>query len=299
LEKNRYAYAKLKAYADSVTDLRVETRNAALEDSIAEIVGFVQGGGANSFPFIFIDPTGWTGFEMETIAPLLRLNPGEVLINFMTGHIRRFLDTPQEQTQESFRRLFGSGAFRAKVQGLAKQDREDAAVEEYGRNVGRMGRFTQICSAIILHPELNRTHFHLIYATRNLKGIEVFKDAEKRAMAVQETARGEAERRRRETRTGQLDLLASGELHDHSHYHSLRERYLAKSQGAVWRALQAQRKILYDDAWTIALHEPMVWESDLKDWINKWAGAGQLEVVGMRDRQRVPHRHEQNYLLLK
>jgi three-Cys-motif partner protein len=299
LEKNRSAYAKLKEYADSVTDVNVETRNAALEDSITEIVDFVQRGGANSFPFVFIDPTGWTGFGMQTIAPLLRLNPGEVLINFMTGHIRRFLDSPQEETQDSFRQLFGSGAFRAKVQGLAKQDREDAAIEEYSRNVRQTGGFTQTCTAIVLHPELDRTHFNLIYATRNPKGIEVFKDAEKKAMAVQETARAEAEQRRRETRTGQLDLLASGELHDASHYNSLRARYLAKSRGAVQRALQAKRRLLYDDAWMLALCEPMVWESDLKEWIEEWVRAGQLEVGGMRDRQRVPHRDEQNYLISK
>ncbi|HSU56664.1 MAG TPA: three-Cys-motif partner protein TcmP, partial [Candidatus Dormibacteraeota bacterium] len=115
LEKNRAAYAKLKEFADHATDAKIEPRNATLEESIRHIVDFVRGGGSKAFPFIFIDPTGWTGFEMETIAPLLRLNPGEALINFMTGHIRRFLDSPDEETQESFKRLFGSGAFRAKV----------------------------------------------------------------------------------------------------------------------------------------------------------------------------------------
>src|SRR5262249_9452504 len=102
-----------------------------LEESIPEIVGFIRRGGSKAFPFMFIDPTGWTGFEMETIAPLLRLNPGEVLIKFMTGHIRRFLDSPDDETQDSFKPRFGSGGFRAKIQGLARLKREDAAVEEY------------------------------------------------------------------------------------------------------------------------------------------------------------------------
>ena len=261
LEKERAPYVKLKEFADSVTDAKIETRNATLEESIASIVDFVQHSGSKAFPFIFIDPTGWTGFEMETIAPLLRLNPGEVLINFMTGHIRRFLDSPLEETQESFRRLFGSGAFRAKVQGLAQQDREDAAVEEYARNVKRTGDFMHCCTTIVLHPELDRTHFNLIYATRNLKGVEVFKEAEKKAMEVQETARAEAHRRRRETRTGQLDLLGSQELHDPSYYNSLRDRYLTKSRNVVLNALQVRQRLLYDDAWTLALSEPMAWEA--------------------------------------
>lgn len=299
LEKNRAAYAQLKQFADSVPDAKIETRNATLEESIPEIVDFVGRGGPKSFPFIFIDPTGWSGFAMETIGPLLRLNPGEVLINFMTGHIRRFLDSPQEQTQESFRRLFGSAGFREKVQGLAEQDREDAAVNEYASNVKRVGGFASTASAIVLHPERDRTHFHLIYATRNPKGIEVFKDAEKKAMEVQELARAEAHQRKRVTRTGQHDLFSSKELHDSSYYDSLRDRYTQKTRSAVLRALESKRRILYDDAWELAVSEPLSWESDLKQWIEDWKAEGRLSVEGTKPRQRVPHRGEANYLVWK
>jgi three-Cys-motif partner protein len=299
LEKNRTAYLKLKEFADGVKDAEIETRNATLEESIPDISDFVRRGGAKSFPFVFIDPTGWTGFEMETIAPLLRLSPGEVLINFMTGHIRRFLDSPQEETQESFRRLFGSGAFRAKVQGLAQLEREDVAVEEYARNAKLVGNFNFGCNAIVLHPEMDRTHFNLIYLTRNLKGVEVFKDAEKRAMEVQEAARAEAQQRKRVGSKGQSELFGSKELHDSTHYENLRERYLAKARSIVLHALKSKRRLAYDDAWTLALSEPMSWESDLKQWIEEWKLEGRLEVVGMQPRQRVPHRGEQNYLIWK
>lgn len=299
LEKDRAAYAKLKEFADNVTDAEIETRNATLEESVPEITDFVRRGGAKGFPFVFIDPTGWTGFEMETITPLLRLNPGEVLINFMTGHIRRFLDSPDEETQDSFKRLFGSGAFRAKVQGLAQLEREDAAVDEYTRNARAVGGFNFGCNAVVLHPEMDRTHFNLIYLTRNLKGIEVFKEAEKKAMEVQETARAEAQQRKRIARKGQSELFGSKELHDSTHYDSLRERYQAKARGLVLQALESKRRLLYDDAWTLALSEPMSWESDLKQWIEEWKTEGRLEVVGMLPRQRVPHRGEGNYLIWK
>lgn len=299
LEKDRAPYAKLKEFADSVKDAKIETRNATLEESIPDISDFVKRGGANAFPFVFIDPTGWTGFEMETITPLLRLNPGEVLINFMMGHIRRFINSPQEETQESFKRLFGSGAFRAKVQGLAQLDREDAAVEEYLRNAKVVGRYSFGCNAIVLHPEIDRTHFNLIYLTRNLKGIEVFKDAEKKAMEVQEAARAWAQQRKRVASKGQFELFGSQELHDSTHYESLRERYLAKARRLVLQALESKRRLLYDDVWKLALSEPMSWESDLKQWIEEWKEAGCLEVVGMQPRQRVPHRGQENYLVWK
>ena len=267
LEKEPEAFAILEAYGRDVADAEVETHNATLESSVDEIVDFVRKGGVASFPFIFIDPTGWTGFELDTIRPLLRLSPDEVLINFMTGHIRRFLDSPDEDTRESLRGLFGSDEFRQRIQGLTRDDRDDAAVQEYSRKVREVGAFSHVCSAIVLNPEKDRTHFHLIYATRNQKGVEVFKAAEKSAMAVQERARGEAQKRAREGRTGQPFLLSSEELHDTSHYDSLRDRYLRKSKDLVLQLLKTRGRVPYDDIWALAMSQPMTWESDLKTWI--------------------------------
>ncbi len=299
LEKDPVAYSRLKAFADAATDAEVETKNAILEESIPAIVDFVKGGGSNSFPFILIDPKGWTGFALETIEPLLQLNPGEVLINFMTSHIRRFIDSPQEETQDSFRRLFGSDAFRERVHGLTLQDREDAAVDEYCKSVKVSGRFAFTCSAIVLDPEVDRTHFHLIYATRSSKGVEVFKNAERKAMEAQEDARADAQQRLRQSRTGQGALFSGHELHDPSYYNSLRERYLDKSKKLVLERLQMAGRALYDDIWAIALSQPMTWDSDLKAWIKEWhdGGRGHLKFEGMKQRQKVPHREEDNYLI--
>jgi len=288
LEKDPTAYARLKLFADAVPDAEIATRNSTLEDSIKEIVEFVGRGGAKSFPFIFIDPTGWTGFRMQTIAPLLRVNPGEVLINFMTGHIRRFLDSPQEGTQESFEGLFGSGGFRDKVDGVNKEDRDDAVVKEYTSNARRVGEFRYGCSAVVLHPEKASTHFHLIYLTRHHAGVGAFKDIEKKAMEVQEAARAEAQQEKRQSRAGQLELLGSKVLHDSSHYNSLRERYLEKTRSLVLEELEAKRRLSYDTAWTLALSEPLSWESDLKRWIRDWESEGRLRLVGLKSRERVP-----------
>jgi three-Cys-motif partner protein len=299
LEKDAKAYAKLRKFADKITDVEIETRNAALEDSVTGILEFVQRGETQSFPFIFIDPTGWTGFEMGVIAPLLRLDPGEVLINFMIGHIRRFIESPQAETQESFERLFGSGEFKQKIQGLAQHDREDAAVFEYARNVKSTGRFNYVCPAIVLHPEIDRTHFNLIYATRNPKGIEVFKEAEKKAMEVMEAARSEARLRKREERTRQAEMFSAQVLRDSSYYDSLRERHLAECKDMILRMLSSKKSIVYDEVWVTALTQPLIWESDLKEWINDWRAEGRLAIEGMGERQRVPHRGEGNVLVWK
>ncbi len=297
LEKDRQAYAQLKEFADQASDAEIATRNCGLEGAIDDIVKFVRAGGRGSFPFVFIDPTGWSGFAMNAIAPLLRLNPGEALINFMTGHIRRFIDSPNEQTQESFESLFGTGDYKAKLVGLKGQDREDAAVESYSENVPKTGDFQYACSAVVLHPEIDRTHFHQIYATRDPKGVEVFKEVEKKAMEVMEQARADAQQRKRVKKTRARELFGSDVRYDSTLYEQLRDRYLGLAQERVQQTIQANGRVLYDGAWVAALSFPLVWESDLKSWITAWEKSGQLRVEGKKPRQRVPRRQEKNFLV--
>lgn len=302
LEKTPSAYTKLKQFADKINDVIIETKNKELENAIQDILNFVQDGGPKSFPFIFIDPTGWSGFALETITPLLKLNPGEVLITFMTEHIRRFIEWQQEQNQESFIKLFGSSQFKDKLKGLDEKDREDAIVTAYSECVKRVGAFGYTSSAIVLHPKKNRTHFHLIYATRGRKGVEVFKEAEKKAMSEMEKARDEAQKREREERTGQTEFrLFSGTVtQDPSeHFRSLRERHMSRARAAVLALLRTKKQLPYDEAWASAMTFPLTWESDLKDWIRDWEHAGRLEATGLKEKQCVPQLGEDIRLVWK
>ena len=302
LEKTPSAYAKLKQFADQITDVIIETKNKKLENAIQDILKFVREGGPTSFSFIFIDPTGWSGFALEPITPLLKLNPGEVLITFMTQYIQRFIEWQQKQNQESFIKLFGSGQFTDKLKGLDEKDREDAIVTAYSECVKRVGAFGYTSSAIVLHPKKNRTHFHLIYATRGRKGVEVFKEAEKKAMSEMEKARDEAQKREREGRTGQTEfrLFSDTVTQDPSeHFRSLRERYMSRARAAVLALLQTKKQLAYDEAWSSAMTFPLTWESDLKGWIRDWELVGQLKTMGMKVKQRVPQLEEGNSLIWK
>lgn len=297
LEKDKDAFDKLQGFAASVQDAEIQCRNCELEAAIDEILQFVNAGGRCSFPFIFIDPTGWSGFGMDRIGPLLKLNPGEVLINLMTGHIRRFIESPDEQTQDSFKALFGSADFQRTVAGLSGIDRDDALIEAYAANVRKTGGFNYVCSAIVLHPEKARTHFHLIYATRNPKGVEVFKEAEKKAMAMMESARADAQQRKRQTKSGQTELFPPDALHDPSYYDKLREHYTSTAHDRLLRLLRGQKRVAYDDVWDSTLPKPLVWESDLKEWIKEWITKGEVRIEGLKLRERTPKREHDHYLV--
>lgn len=300
LEKELEPFKKLKEFADKITDAEVFPKHAALEEAVSSILSFIKQGGQKSFPFIFIDPTGWTGFEMDVIAPLLLLNPGEVLINFMTGDIRRFLESPQQTTRDSFKRLFGTEDFMDRIQGLQGQDREDMAVAEYRKQIARTGHFSYTAVAMVLHPLFDRTRFHLIYATRNEKGVEVFKDAEKKAMEKQERERAEAQYKRRQAMTLQQSFFSAEESYDPSFYESLRDRYLAQSKERVLQMLRERKRCHYEEIWAAALEAPLVWESDLKEWIVEWEKERFLSIEGKKTpRQKIPHRNEGNFLVWK
>ncbi len=290
LERDAAAYARLKEFADKVSDVQVETRNSELAGAIGDVLDFVRRGGQSSFPFFFIDPTGWKGFEMNLIAPLLRQRPGEVLINFMTNYIRRFIDHPQQPTREQFAMLFGSADVKDRIQALADaQDREDALFTTYAENVKKTGQFDHACAAIILYPDTDRRFFHLIYATRNRKGVEVFKKVEQRAMQLQEQTRAQAKQRRRLKRSqGQLELFAAEDMPHSNPLGDLRRRYLEQARQVVLNRLSAGAAVPYETVWDLALSFPLVWDCDVKDWIDSWKDEGRLRVEGMRPREKVP-----------
>jgi three-Cys-motif partner protein len=285
IETSASAYAQLKAFADTVGDLEVHTLHAEFEASIPQIIEFVRRGGADAFTFSFIDPTGWSGLAMDVISPLLRVRPGEVLINFMTDYIRRFVDAPEQSTNSEFIKMFGADV-RAKVRGLPPEEREHALVTEYMASLTRHGAFSSVSSAIVFKPELESTYFHLIYGTRHDRGLAVFKEVERKMQPLMASVRTSAQVRKEQARTGQTSLLPRlGPLPSARHA-SLRSSYLEKAKRATLDFLDRHGTASYDDVWRVTLAFPLVWESDLKSWLDEWCE--EIEVLGLGDREKKP-----------
>src|SRR5260221_6093279 len=102
----------------------------------------------------------------------------------MTEHIRRFVSGKEKRSKiiDSFRRLFGSEEAFDRISGLSDpQDREDELFMTYANQIRAIGGYAYTCPAVVLHPVGDRTYFHLIYATRNRKGVEAFIETEKAA----------------------------------------------------------------------------------------------------------------------
>jgi three-Cys-motif partner protein len=297
LEKDPTAFSRLDAFASEIKDVEIRRENKALEEAVTDIVEFIKAGGNSAFSFVFVDPTGWSGFGMDVLKPLLQLRSSEVLVNFMTRHILRFIESDDPKKVPGFVSLFGSGDYHLPSADIPSTERAEFYVRRYCENLKAICDFPYTCAATILHPTSDQTHYHLIYATRSPKGIEEFKAVEKEAMKVQEQTRAETRKRRREKESGQPELFAAEEMHDSSYYDSLRERSLVQSKEVVLHELQQRKRVPYDDVWVLALSFALTWESDLKNWIAEWQKAGILDVEGLEPGRKVPQRGKQHGLV--
>lgn len=295
LERDKAAFHKLEAFRQPITDIEIKIKNAELVESIDDILAFVREA-PGTFPFIFIDPTGWTGFGMSQIQSLLQIHPGEVLINFMTDYVRRFIDHPDQQVQDSFVDLFGSADFRTRIQGLENElAREEALVQAYAENVKKTGGFDHACAAVIFYPEIDRAYFHLLYATRHRKGVEVFKNVEKQAMGLMKKTHTAAKQRKRIKESGQPEFFT--DLPHSRPIDQIRQQNLGKAEKQVLALLKTRGPVTYEQAWDLALSFPLVWDSDPKIWIKEWRAKGLIELQGLRPRQKVPKLGEGNELI--
>jgi len=287
LEKDKKPFAKLDAFCKSLSGINAEARNDVLEKAVPDILEFHRQGGAKNFAFTFFDPKGWKGIEPDVISPLLKIIPGEVLINFMTSFIRRFIESQDRELVPGFDRLYRGPAFRTRLASVPREERDDTMVEEYIRLVKAEGAFRYVCYTPVFQARINDVHFHLIYATRSDKGLEVFKKEERKAVEVMESTRAKAQQRERES-GGTLELLSSEEMHDTQFYNSLRTRYWNKAESKIRGHLSSKQPIDYDVLWEAVLTTPLVWVEDLNEFLLQLKRIGKLKISGMGEREKLP-----------
>ena len=290
VERDRQAFSRLAELCKGLEGVEIQPVNGAFEDVVSQAVEFA-GAGRNPFAFILVDPTGWTGYGLKAIAPLLRVRPGEVLINFMTKDIIRFVDDEDSSALGSFVDLFGDEKYRDEWKGLAGLEREDAIVDAYCRRVREAGGFKHVVSTVVLHPDRDRTHYHLIYATRSDAGLIAFRDVEAKALPQQQQIRAE-KRRKKDQADDQIQLFEDDVL-DASvsdYVTELMERYGALAEADAESRLKRGRPVPYDDLLSAALQFPTYSEKRLKEWIDDRRRAGHVQVDGLQGREYKPKR---------
>jgi three-Cys-motif partner protein len=281
IEKEPSRYARLKQYCDQVTDIEVHPMNWDFMEHVDDVVRFALERGKGSFPFIFLDPTGWEQLDIALVSPILRLNPGEVLINLMTSWITRFLSDESKHWD----RLVGSDL--SKLVSLLGEEREDQLVRSYAAKVQQTGQFSYVCTLPILKADQDTFHYHMIYGTRHQRGVEVFKDVEKTVIPFMHETRAHAQQRRRFANTGQYSFLPPGDLYRESRFSRFRQRNVGQAREDIRALLESKTSIDYETAWFKAMQYSAVSERDLREWLESWRTEGSLKIVNLLPTQKV------------
>jgi three-Cys-motif partner protein len=254
-ERDGGAFRQLQRFCDSISDIEIRLLPGDFTEKTNDILQFIHAR-PGSFPFFFIDPTGWSPLAITKIEPLLRTTPSEVLINFMTSHIKRFLES------SDFEVKFGPD-YMQKIMRQTGQDRDDLAAYSFADEIRKFYAYTS--TSVVLNPLRDQTHFHLIYGTRHPKGIEKFKEAEKSCFGFMEAVRLDAQHRRApDDEQGVLFELTPTE---DKYLQKLRRHYLTQALEVV--TSENKRKQLDDEeAWKVASRFPLVWKTDIRAWLD-------------------------------
>ena len=273
IENDPAAYAKLETYCNHVDDITVQPQNWDFSRRVNDIVAYINQR-RRCFPFIFIDPTGWELAAIPLIRPLLNLRPGEVVINLMTSWIRRFLD----DQAKNFRGLLGSNIERLKQ--LSGDEQEDEIVRCYSDSVRIAGGLDYVCTLPVMKPDRDAFHYHLIYATRNIKGVVEFKRAEKHASDFMHQIRAEAQERRRFEDTGQYLLLRPPEIYRESRFSRYCQDNFTRARASAENLLRRKEPVDYDAVWAESMQYALVQDTDVKKWVKEWIQEQRVEVLG-------------------
>lgn len=124
--------------------------------------------------FAFIDPFGYSGLPMDLLAELLSYPQSEVLVNFMVGHVQRFIE--RDGQEKAMRSLFGIDV-REVLDGYSGQaDRVEYLRTVYERQLKERADFESVQSFAMFNDTGN-IGYYLFHGTRHRKGVELMKDA--------------------------------------------------------------------------------------------------------------------------
>ncbi len=180
-EKDPDAYAKLERLVERFDDPKSGFRVFTFEGEFENAVHLIpRQWGAQSFRLIFIDPTGWTGYPLEIVGPLLRERSTEVLVNFMYDYINRFNRSDDPKIIAQFDLILGGEGWKERLDPALP--RGEAVQSLFKQALSDAGDFDHIASARIEKSTIDRPHFDIVFGTKSFAGLKNFREVEAAAL---------------------------------------------------------------------------------------------------------------------
>jgi three-Cys-motif partner protein len=148
--------------------------DAAFASTFEVVLDKLDEGGAMLAPtFAFLDPFGFSGLPMKLIGRMMRCEKCEVLVTFMAGFIRRFLDDWREP---ALNELYGTEYWKKARQIQDSDERLRFLVNLYEKQLQQVGGAKYVRSFGMVGKQ-DQIIYYLVFGTKHWKGIEVMKDA--------------------------------------------------------------------------------------------------------------------------
>ncbi|SFP94455.1 three-Cys-motif partner protein [Bradyrhizobium sp. Ghvi] len=277
-EKNARAYSQLASavaeFHKPEDDFEIKTYEGNFEDAVEIIRPFV----GTSFPLIFIDPTGWTGYPFDKIRPLFAQAKCEVLINFMYDFINRFAHSADQEIIDSLAPILGGADWPKRLDGNISRG---LAVEKLFRDtLQKAGNFEFVISTKIDKATAERPHFFIAYGTKSTEGLKTFRQIEYDALRRHAKSRANAIEAKREERSNVVDMFADhrAELSEATVEEIVAEQKRLAA-GHMLELLIQHGALKFSEVVPALLQPFMLRETNVKDICVDLAKAGQIENV--------------------
>jgi three-Cys-motif partner protein len=154
-------------------NIKYTIKSSEFATTLEQVLDELEKRGAKLAPtFAFLDPFGFSGFPMELVGRMMSYDKCEVLITFMAGFVRRFLDELREPVLNA---LYATDEWR-KARDMKEEERVNFLLKLYERQLKTVGGARYVRSFEMVGP-FNQVIYYLVYGTKHWKGLEVMKEA--------------------------------------------------------------------------------------------------------------------------
>lgn len=207
IERDKAAFQRLSTYLsnDAPNSVEAVSFEGDFVDLRVDILNWI---GKDAFTFFFIDPKGWTPIVIDVLRPLLQRPRSEFLINFIYEFINRTASIAQ--FRDDIRRLLGK---EVEVEGKTPEERELALVGAYRETLktcvplARTPFNARTAYVTVMHPQKERTKYHLVYLSCHPKGIVEFMNISQAVDIVQARVRLATRLTEQVAKSGTMDMF--------------------------------------------------------------------------------------------
>lgn len=298
VEKDDDAFEKLRRLKEQFPSIDIRLYHGPFESHLNAILAALP---RQAFCFSFIDPKG-VSLDLDVLQPLLARPSSEVLVNFMFDFVNRFVSHPNPAVLETMNRLIPGAAWRdnldvARAEGASPEEREAILVDAFGHALRKAGQFNFVTSLVVQKPLSDRTLYHLVYGTRDQRGLSVFRDSQIKALEAQAAIRASEKAAARTSRSGQPDFFGGSDAVCTDP--SSKEIEIGRRDGvaAALAAIDARREsIAWSALWPMILEHHTVRESELGRAMNEARRAGRIQAPDWPSDRHSKPRPEQLFM---